>query len=382
MGHARFGSRSSRIPIRIAARRGIVRQLQANRCEATLEGDRKTIASSVTAARQLFASLQLCCLFLTMACGQAAESGGGDPTIRYLGIGNSFTWNSTDFLDELAAGEGKDLDVFVAGIGGASLEVHVERMEINSHDPENPKGKPYQSDRSGTDKNYSLVEILQAEPWDIVSIQQVSVKSFLPETYEPFAQKLVETIRRHAPQAEIVIHMTWAYRADHPWFVNGEMSQAEMREGLTAAYKTLSERYDLRINPIGEAIHQARSMDDWQFSFPDPDFNYDDSTPPSLPKQDGSLIVGWYWRDSDESEAPSLRLDGIHLNEAGRYLGALTQFGFLFESLPSEQAFRPDGLSEQQAARLRKAARLALEKYRDVNAAVAAPAARCFPGKG
>lgn len=327
--------------------------------------------SLLISARRLFVGVHICCLASTLSWAQSADNGESQQTIRYLGIGNSFTWNSTDYLDEIAASEQKSLEYFVAGIGGASMETHIERMDINRRDPDDPKGRPYRRSQDGTFENFSLIEILQAEPWDVVSIQQVSTKSFLPETYEPFAERLIETIRTHAPQAEIVIHMTWAYRADHPWFVSGKSSQPEMHDGLTAAYKTLSERYGLRINPIGEAVAQARAMDDWTFSFPDPAFDYDLPTPPSLPRQDGSLIAGWHWNDGDGSEPPALRLDAIHLNAAGRYLGALTQFGFLFESEPSEQAFRPESVSAQEAASLRQAAKRALEKYRDFNEALA-----------
>lgn len=323
------------------------------------------------AARRPFIYLLLCCLCppSTLSWGQSADGSDSQQPIRYLGIGNSFTWDSTAYLDEIAASQGKPLDCFVAGIGGASMESHIERMELNRRDPDDPRGKPYLRKRNGTAIKYSLTEILQAERWDVVSIQQVSTKSFLPETYEPFAQELIETIRTHAPQAEIVIHMTWAYRADHPWFVSGKSTQPEMHDGLTAAYKVLSERYGLRINPIGEAVAQARAMDNWSFSFPDPSFDYDHPTTPALPRQAGSLIEGWHWKNEADSEMPALRLDAIHLNKAGRYLGALTQFGFLFESEPSEQAFRPEGLSPQQTASLRQAAHLALEKYRDFNEA-------------
>lgn len=305
--------------------------------------------------------------FLFAGCTDSQVKKDESQPVRYLGVGNSFTWDSTKFLGEIAASEGRDLEAFVAGIGGSSLETHVEKMRRYEEDPNDPEGKPYRRQVNGEEARYSLKEVLQQEPWDYVSIQQLSKLSFQPATYEPFAGELISYIREYAPQAEIVVHMTWAYREDHDWFVSGERSQVEMFDGLTDAYKRLAERYGLQIVPIGAAVQAARSMEEWSYSFPDPEFDYESAASPDVPAQPGSLNAGWYWRTDEETREQSLRLDATHMNDAGRYLGGLVHFQFLFGEPASPDVFRPEGISEREAESFREAARQAIGEYDSFN---------------
>lgn len=293
--------------------------------------------------------------------------------LKYLGIGNSFTWNSTTFLEEMAKSEGRDLEYFVAGIGSSSLEEHVRRIRIFESDPSNPEGKPYERTYNSEPGSFSLKAILQQEEWDVVSIQQLSWKSFDYSTYEPFAGELINYIKQYAPQAEIVIHMTWAYRKDHEWFVQGTRTQEEMFEGLKEAYKTLAENYGLRIVPIGAAIQEARQLPDWQFSFPDPKFNYENPKYPKLPKQKGSLINGWVWKENHETGEEEFRFDPTHANKAGCYLGGLVHMEFLFGEPVSKSVFKPEGINKKEARSLRVAAHSAIEEYREFNDSRLAP---------
>jgi hypothetical protein len=54
--------------------------------------------------------------------------------------------------------------------------------------------------------------------WDYVTIQQASIKSHDFSTYQPHAGFLRDLITKHAPQAKLLIHQTWAYRVDDPRF--------------------------------------------------------------------------------------------------------------------------------------------------------------------
>lgn len=307
-----------------------------------------------------------CLVAFLVLCSQVTDTVVAEP-LKYLGIGNSFTWNSTTYLEEISVSEGRELKCFVAGIGGSSLEEHVSRIQKFEADPSNLEGRPYERTYNGEHGSFSLKQILQQEDWDVISIQQVSWKSFDLSTYEPFAGQLIEYIREFAPDAEVVLHMTWAYRDDHDWFVEGVRTQEEMFDGLSDAYRSIAEKYGLRIVPIGAAIQNARELEQWQFSYPDPTFDYENPKYPKLPKQDGALINGWIWQENAETEVKEFRFDPTHANTAGCYLGGLVHLEFLFGEPVSKSVFVPDQLSETERDSLRQAAHAAIAEYQEFN---------------
>ncbi|MDQ8184646.1 DUF4886 domain-containing protein [Pelagicoccus sp. SDUM812002] len=311
--------------------------------------------------------IQITCFLLASASfTYAADS---QSTLRYLGIGNSFTWNSTEYLDELVESQGKDFELFVAGIGGASLERHLRSVRIHESDPSDPEGRPYKmKDADGKETAYSLKELLQQHHWDYISIQQLSALSFKEESYEPFASELITYIREHSPESEIIVHMTWAYREDHQWFVNGELTQDEMYKKLQDAYLVLSKRYDLRIIPIGTAFHEARKMPEWTYYFPDPNFDYNDASPPNIPAQPNSLNAGWYWREDKETGEESLRLDATHAGDYGKFLAGLVHYEFFFgETIPTDELPTNLGLEKEKLGSLSQAAHQAIATYEPYN---------------
>ena len=315
-------------------------------------------------------SCTLLCLFLWVPAVLAAEPRPGDKPLRVLTIGNSFAENSTAFLREICQDRKAPLHLGTANIPGSSMERHVQALEAYLDNPHGTAGRPYlkwDSDKQPP-RAYSLVEILKQEPWDIVTIQQFSGHSFKPETYEPHAATLVRTVQSHAPTAEILVHMTWAYRADHEWFSKGTLTRDSMYDGLRGAYLGLSNRYGLRILPVGAAFEHALRTPLWSFRHPDPDFNY--SSPPAgaVPRQDGSLHTGWYWGRRARDPQPAFRLDATHANVAGQYLGALVFYAVLFDADPQEVAYKPDALNAEQASSLRRAAHQAVQEFASHNA--------------
>jgi hypothetical protein len=51
-----------------------------------------------------------------------------------------------------------------------------------------------------------------------VTIQQRSISSHDVTTYRPYAANLRDYVKKHAPNAELLLHETWAYRVDDPRF--------------------------------------------------------------------------------------------------------------------------------------------------------------------
>jgi len=305
-----------------------------------------------------------CAVVLLFFAVNAGFSAGrpGEP-LRLLTIGNSFAQDATAFLPQLAAAANRSLVLFGANIGGATMERHVRHMEAFERDPTDPEGRPYHvrvHPKTGQRGKLSLREALEAEAWDVVTIQQASPMSFKPESYHPYARQLIEYVRAHAPEAEIVVHQTWVYREDHPWFAEGTVTPARMYAGLRAAYYALAAEWQLRIIPVGEAFERARQHPFWRFQYPDPGFDYQNPPADRLPRQAGSLNVGWRWRKHPETGKMDFGLDAIHANTAGRFLGAAAFFEVLWGESVLENPWKPGELTPEQAQSLREAAHAAV----------------------
>ena len=285
--------------------------------------------------------------------------------ISLLTAGNSFAGNATFFLGQIGESQGIRITIHPANLGGCDLARHARHLRAYRKDPAGKDSRPYQ-DRSHPEKgSYSLVEALQSGDPDFVTLQQFSGDSYKPETYEPYAGELIEAVRRFAPRARILVHQTWAYRADHPFFEGGDLTQQKMFEGLREAYDRLAARYNLAVLPVGEAFQIARSTAMWRFAHPDPDFDYNSPPPGALPDQQGSLVVGWFWRMDPKTGAKKLTLDAKHANTAGRYLGGCVFYEALTGRSALDIGWRPDGLTEAQAESLRQAAHLAVFARRE-----------------
>jgi hypothetical protein len=303
------------------------------------------------------------CVFLSPILGETPAP------LKILTIGNSFANNAVTYLPEIAAAEGQPVLIGRANLGGASFEKHVKLLKAYEENPSDKAGSPYTSNFTPPrtpGRKYSLKELLEAERWDVVTIQQASPFSHQYETYEPYAGILIEYIRKHAPQAEIVIHQTWAYREDCPLFSTEGFSQEKMYEGLATAYRKLAEKYHLRIIPVGEAFQMARRSERWRFQFPDPDFDYKNPPWKAVPVQKGSLNKGWIWEKNKETGELEFRLDFKHANAAGKYLAAQVWYEFLVGRRTAASPFVPKEVDGEDATDLLKIARAAVGKSPDV----------------
>ncbi len=253
-----------------------------------------------------------------------------------------------------------DLVLGSANLGGSSLQRHANHLDSFLKNPASPNGRPYRNAGGAGAEKASLVELLNSEPWDYVTLQQFSAHSYRPETFEPYANKLVSAIRTFAPQAQIMVLQTWAYRSDHPFFEKGDFNQDQMYEALTKAYDGLAERYDLKVNPVGDAFQIARAMPRFHQVIPDPKFDYKNPTVGALPRMDGSLIVGWYWRERSEESFPEFRLDVKHANDLGCYLGGCVFYERITGGNPRKLDWAPSGMHSRIAEDLRHAAHKAV----------------------
>lgn len=265
-----------------------------------------------------------------------AFSQGDNNTLRLFVIGNSFSQNATTFLPQIAKERGKTLIIGRAELGGHSLEQHWGYVEKFEKDSTDAKGKPY--------GGKSLKMLLSAGTWDVVTIQQYSYLSGDSSSYNPYAQNLVNYIRKLQPKAEIVIHQTWAYRADAKKFGRIDpqhlaQNQQEMWQRSRVAYHKLAKQFNARILPVGDAFEAVATDKKYGYK-EDVNFNFQKPSAPNLPDQTNSINVGYFWNKEQ------LVFDPNHANDAGKFLGSLIWYGVLFKESPKKIKFKPTSVSD------------------------------------
>lgn len=244
-------------------------------------------------------------------------------TVKILAIGNSFADDGIEYLDEVARSAGKHIIVANTYIGGCSIERHLDNAR---HD------RPAYLYRKNVDGQYSeehdktLLAAIRDEAWDYIVFQQVSSLAGQYSTYFPDLAELMDYVRAHAtnPQVQYALQQTWAYakNSTHPGFFRYGKDQQAMYDDVVFAYDQAAKRQHITlVIPTGTAIQNARSS----------------------------------------SLGDTLCRDGYHLNlKYGRYTAACTWFETFFGESSIGIAYRPDGVTEQQAAIAQHAAHAAI----------------------
>ncbi|MBQ7395491.1 MAG: DUF4886 domain-containing protein [Lentisphaeria bacterium] len=279
-------------------------------------------------------------------------------SLNILTIGNSFADSAVRAIIPIARYAGVKLNIQKANVGGCELRRHWAYITAEQKNPVDCRIYSYGP----------LSKLLSETEWDIVTIQQASHESWKRDTFQPYATNIFNFVKELAPQAEVVIQQTWAYRADHPQFREGSewgISQEEMYKLLTGNYKNLSsELGNLRIIPSGYAVQLARKMQPVKFKAlsqqEEEQLNY-----PDIPPQAGALVGKYYYeKDGDGEFVP--KADKIHLNTRGEYLQGMVWFGMLFECDVTGLDFIPENISKSDAAFLRQIAQKAIDSAKNI----------------
>lgn len=300
----------------------------------------------------LFA-VAILCSDTTAICAEEGAKVASQREIKVLGVGNSFTVNAFAFLGPMGAQSEKcRITLGRAIIGGCSMEKHMRLAKLHEADGEDAEGKPYTlsvRDEEGKETRVKagLREVLLSDRWDVVTIQQVSAQSPNVESYRPYAKELHDYIKKYAPQAEVVLHQTWAYRVDGDFdkvFLDKPgYGQKEMYRDLDEAYRTIAEELGVRVIPVGAAFQVAREVRPY---VPDETVDRSALVPPALPKQENSLCVGYSWSGTEPRQ---LRCDSHHAGVRGEYLAACVWFEFLTGLNPYAEGIRVDRISDEDA---------------------------------
>ncbi len=260
------------------------------------------------------------------ACIFNAQAKNRPDTLRVLAIGNSFSQDAIEqYLHELAAASGKPMIIGNLYIGGAPLSLHWENAKGDK--PAYGYRKIAVDGKKVEQEHTSIASALKDEPWDYVSLQQVSQLSGKFDTYvEPLTAlyRYIDSVK--AGHIKYIWHQTWAYspNATHTGFSNYGRDQHTMYRAITDASAKTKELVpiDLLI-PAGTAIQNARTS-----------FLGDDLT-----------------------------RDGFHLDlHIGRFIAACTWYESLFREQAQVNRYRPEQVSEAAAEVAREAAHGAARK--------------------
>ena len=275
--------------------------------------------------------------------------------LKVLTIGNSFTWSLKTHFPAIAKAQGDNLTLAFANHGGCTIQRHWKYVEMEEAKPEVKKYK-----HNG--KEIKLRDMLAAEKWDIITIQQQSSQSSVKGSFYPELDKLVAYVKKHAPESEIVLQQTWAYSPDHAWLkkVGG---QKGMYNAIYENYKEASEKFGFRVIPTGLAVEIARDTQAVKF-VPIPKSEIAKLEPGQKVSQPGSLITGWRWSKNRKTGEFSYNCDRIHLNNRGQFLQACVWYGKLFKKSPLEIKYVGKGITPEDAEFLKKCADRALKEYK------------------
>ncbi|HRS23719.1 MAG TPA: DUF4886 domain-containing protein [Paludibacteraceae bacterium] len=245
--------------------------------------------------------------------------------IKILAIGNSFSDDAVEYLDELAIADSVPLIVGNLYIGGCSLERHWKNATELLPD------YSYRKSNLGIFTNQdhkTLLDGLLDENWDIVVVQQVSQLSGKYDTYFPYLPNLMRFVKTHAknPKVKFALHQVWAYaqNSTHEGFANYDRDQMKMYLAITETVKKVAATTGIKIIiPSGTAIQNCRTSE-----------------------------IGDH-----------LNRDGYHLDlHIGRYVAACTWFETFFHRSCVGNPFKPAGVTDRQAKIAQYAAHYAIQR--------------------
>ena len=184
-------------------------------------------------------------------------------SLKILAIGNSFSNDTTEFLYDIAQAEGlTDIVIGRLFIGSCSLERHAGNAQSGKAEYDyykNTTGKWVKTE------NATLLQGIQDEDWDIITMQQSSGKSGQPDTYGTYLKQLIDYVQanRTNPNAKLVWHMTWAYQADstHADFAKYGGDQMTMYNAILGAVQDqiMPNENFVAVIPAGTAVQNART---------------------------------------------------------------------------------------------------------------------------
>ena len=183
-------------------------------------------------------------------------------SIKILAIGNSFSVDGMEYLwHTLRAGGVEEVILGNLAIGGCPVCLHADNVASDA--PAYLYGK--NTDGVWTwESEQTFSRGLLDEEWDIITLQQASHDSGLPETYAR-QNEVIDYVSAHKRNLNAVMywHMTWAYQGDsnHWAFPRYGCDQMTMYNAILNAVQTqiLPNPAYAGVIPTGIAIQNLRA---------------------------------------------------------------------------------------------------------------------------
>lgn len=184
-------------------------------------------------------------------------------TLRILAIGNSFSDDGMEHLPALLADMGvENVELARLYVGGCSLEQHTNFYTKGEAAYDFYHSAAGENRWIKSEKKVTMQYALEMGDWDIITLQQVSGKSGLYDSYLPYLDRLIEIVSKAQPKAELVWHMTWAYSKDsnHGDFPNYGRDQQAMYDAIIECVHQLrrDNKEIRRIIPSGTTVQSLR----------------------------------------------------------------------------------------------------------------------------
>ena len=235
-----------------------------------------------------------------------------DKSIKVLMIGNSFSDDTSDLAPQILDELGYIYEIGNMFEMGCSIDEHYNYAQTDN------KIYQFRYYENGawtsmyTGKHVTLEYGVSFLDWDIITFQQASGSSGLPDTYSNLGN-LMDYVKSKATNQDVqfMFNMTWAYAAKstHSPFANYNNDQMTMYNAIISTVQSVVVgQYNLPVIPTGTAIQNARTSTTF--------------------------------KGSGES---ALTRDTYHLTKAsnGRYIAALTFVSFITGEDISNITYKP-----------------------------------------
>lgn len=230
----------------------------------------------------------------TATTGKTTKSSEG--VLKILNIGNSFGHNATSYLADVAAANGKTIEVVNLFKSGCSLEQHWKGYQEDL--------AQYWYELNGTmfqGSSVTLKSVLDDEEWDII-VTHASPTEAAKITYQATLKKLVDAVKKHCPTAKYYVMQTWALGDTSIYFNDYTgSSRIEMWSKIESASKLASTTTRLPMIPCGIA---ANELENWfEANYPSLSFYAEDDL-------HAADTWGWYllslvWYQTLTGEVPN-----------------------------------------------------------------------------
>ena len=211
----------------------------------------------------IWVALAIACLSAKAQEAVPTDTLARDSIVRVLAIGNSFSQDAVEqYLWELAQEAGVKMIIGNAYRGGQGFQSHwIDVTEANN----TFEYRKVQDGRRTNRPRTALADIITDEPWQYITVQQVSQESGLTTTFEPYLTNLIQYTQglQTNPNAIYGYHQTWAYSHDstHGGFANYGNRQEVMYDSICQAVQyAMAMHPELSfVVPSGTAIQNART---------------------------------------------------------------------------------------------------------------------------